>query len=132
VQSCCVPANILCFKVLAILRDHGLIYGYSHLYTRRRLRHGFYHGYPRVKINFKYTDVNLPVLKDIKVFKNTKSIFYLFNNRRNNFRIFSDHKFYLLTNSKGLLLTSFPGLQTNHISSEGKNLSGKVLLEVSV
>ena len=79
-KSCSVPVNSLCIVVLELLRSQGFIQGFSYQYARSNLRHGPYHGYPKVKIVFKYTDSNTPVLKDIQSFKNTRSNFYTLKN----------------------------------------------------
>jgi ribosomal protein S8 len=132
VQSCSVPANALCFRILNLLRENGLIFGFSHHYTRRRLRHGFYHGYPRVTITFKYADSNSPVIKDLKVFKNTRSNFYLFKSANKNFQVLAHHNLYVLSNSNGLILTSLADLYSQTLSSNKKPLNGKILLELSL
>jgi ribosomal protein S8 len=131
-HSCSVPVNSLCIRVLELLRNHGFIQGYSYLYTRRQLRQGFNHGYPRVTIVFKYTDHNSPVLKDIQSFKNTRSNYYYLNPKHRNKFVMSDHSIYILSNPQGLKLTFSSTLQESQGNSSSKDLTGKIIAQLTI
>ncbi len=60
---------------LRILRENGFIFGFTLVHRPRRLQLGFFHGYPRVRIFFKYTDLNMAVIKDSKFIKIPDQIF---------------------------------------------------------
>lgn len=105
-QSCCVPANSLCINVLHILRENGFINGFTFNYSIPSTGKGFYNGYPRVFINFKYADSNSPIIKDLRTYKNTKS--NIFSARRKYLvsQYLSDHHFLILNTSNGLKFVS--------------------------
>jgi ribosomal protein S8 len=123
-RSCVTPANSLCIKVLILLREHGFIYGFSHISFINK------HLYPRVLINFKYTDNNTPVLRDLKSFKNTHSNFTSI--QAGSIQILSQNKLYILTTPTGLQMTSLADLSANQLASTRKGFKGKLLLEISV
>jgi ribosomal protein S8 len=100
-RNCEVPANKLCINVLRLLRDHGYIYGFNIVSPSKK----YARLYPRVKIHFKYSDSSSPVIKDLIIFKNTFSNFSQMR-IRNQYQILSQHKMFLLTTTKGLLLSS--------------------------
>jgi ribosomal protein S8 len=105
VHSCTTPANKLCVKILTLLREHGFIYGFS--YVSHKSGHT-----PRIIINFKYTDNNTPVLRNLRSFKNTQSNFI--NIQTANYRILSQNKLYILTTPRGLIMTSLADYHANN------------------
>jgi len=122
---CTVPVNSLCIRVLTILRDNGFIFGYSFI------SHQLKSAYPRVRISFKYTDNNSSILRDLSIFKNTKSNF-LFMHGNKQYQILSHNKLYLLTRPEGLLLTSFGSLYSKLINTNRRSSGGKLLLELLI
>jgi ribosomal protein S8 len=123
VHSCSVPANSLCFRVLTLLRENGLISGFSHCYTRRRLRQNFYHGYPRVTITFKFFEHGASLLKDIRPYKNTRSNHYHVRRRIRSSANLSASLQYILSNSSGLVITSLESFTPNQFPRHGKILA---------
>ena len=75
-KACCVLANSLCINVLNILRQNGFIYSFTFDYRVPTRNTKLFKGYPRVIITFKYTDSSIPVIKELRTFKNTKSNIY--------------------------------------------------------
>jgi ribosomal protein S8 len=126
-KSCEVPANKLCINVLRLFRDRGYIFGFNTVSPRKK------NGrlYPRVKIHFKYSDSSAPVIKDLSVFKNTYSNFTPIR-VKNQYQILSQHKIFLLTTPKGLLLTSFTDLSSLNKSQKNFHFGGKLLLEIYI
>lgn len=127
VRSCEVPANKLCINVLRLLRDQGYIYGFSFVSPQKK----FARLYPRVKIQFKFSDASTPVIRDLTIFKNTVSNFKTMR-ITNQYQILSQHKLFLLSTEKGLILTSFTEVlrkqgQTFHLA-----FTGKLLLELCI
>jgi len=122
---CTIPCNKSCIRVLKLLRDSGFIFGYS--FVTERIKSA----YPRVKISFKYTDNNTPVLKDISIFKNTRSNFFILRGNKQ-YQILSHNKLYVLTRPEGLLLTSFGDLYSKSITRFSNRLSGRLLVELLV
>jgi ribosomal protein S8 len=131
-HSCSVPVNTLCLRVLELLRSHGFIQGYSHLYTRRQLRQGFNHGYPRVTIVFKYTDHNSPILKDIQSFKRTHSNFLTLNPKHQSKLFMSDHLAYILSSPQGLKMTFSSSLKESQGNSSVNHLKGILIAQLTL
>lgn len=132
VKTCSVPANSLCICFLGLLREHGLIEGYMNQYTTFRVRQGFYRGYPRVTILFKYIDSKSTVLRDIKCFKNTNSNFILASKHLNTRFHLNNHKLYLLSNRNGLQLLSYVGVIQAKTHSYKLLLHSRLLAEITV
>ena len=88
-QTVELVSNDLCCKVLRLLRDRGLIYGFSFIS-------------PKSKTSFPYIRIYLKnqCIKQIVTFKNTKSNFYQ--------QIKKTNHLFLISNSQGLLLTQRP------------------------
>lgn len=130
-QSCCIPANSLCINVLHILRENGFINGFTFNYTIASSGKGFYRGYPRVLINFKYSDSNSPIIKGLRTYKNTKS--NIFSARRKYLvsQYLSDHHYLLLNTSAGLkLVSNNEYLARSRSGSRRKNQ--KLLLQINL
>lgn len=131
-QSCSLPVNSLCLRVLTILRENGFISGFSFDYIRKNNSHGQFHGYPRVRIFFKYSDINLPIITGIKAFRNNRSHFYKRSNLRKSIGWGSNHQHFILTSNKGLYMTSFLPQSAFDKSKKANTLLGKVLVEVNI
>jgi ribosomal protein S8 len=125
--SCEIPANKLCINVLRLLRDQGYIYGFSFVSPQKK----YARLYPRVKIQFKFSDAATPVIRDLTIYKNTVSNFKTMH-IRNQYQILSQHKLYLLSTTKGLVLTSFPEVMREKHKSLNLAFSGKLLLELCI
>jgi ribosomal protein S8 len=123
-QSCVIPVNSLCVRVLRLLRNHGFIYGFSYVSSRpKKCRL-----YPLVRVTLKYADNNSPVLSNIGVFKNTRSNFIQIKANKQ-YHILSHRNLFILTTPKGLIITSLHNLYSNY---NLKSLKGKLLVELSV
>lgn len=131
-QDCTIPGNNLCFKILDVLKQSGIIYGYSHIYEPRKKTQKYWHGYPRVKIFFKYSDLETPTLKDIKSYKNTRSNFLLLSTKNKRQHILTYHKLYLISTVNGLILTSFADLFARQKGPTINFLSGKIIAELLI
>ena len=125
-NSCIIQGNQFCISVLSLLREQGLIYGFSFLNKPRKQKLGFWHGYPRIQIYFKFLDKNTFVLKDVKSFKNTRSNYYHLKNKINRP---DSHHILLLSNYKGLSLTSFFDFQNKRNYLNHGRFNGKLLAE---
>jgi len=126
-KTCEVPANKLCINVLRLFRDHGYIYGFNFVSPKKKSARL----YPRVRIHFKYSDTASPVIRDLIVYKNTFSNFRSMR-LNNTFQVLSQHKLYLLTTSKGLVLTSFTDMSEMQGATMKYKVSGKILLELFI
>jgi|SRR6201996_1016463 len=128
-QSCIIPVNSLCIRVLELFRSHGLIQGFSFVYVNRKKTTQVYPS-PRALIIFKYVDNNTSVLKDIKNSKNTRSNFVTLKHLKGNALRLNTHSLFIISNSTGIRLTSLQGLAENRQDSKIKNTNGKVLGEI--
>jgi len=126
-RSCEIPANKLCINVLRLLRDHGYIYGFNFVSPKKK----YARLYPRVKIHFKYSDSSSPVIKDLVIFKNTYSNFSTMR-ANSHYQILSQHKMFLLTTTKGLVLSSFAEISQQSTKKQPLRFTGKLLLELYV
>jgi len=123
---CETPANRLGINVLRLLREQGLIQGFSLVSPRKKTARLF----PRVRIYFKYSDVSNPALTDIKLFKNTSSNFTNIQRHRR-FHTISQRKLYILSTTSGLRLTSLADYLQTKRATFTPTFSGKVLVEIS-
>jgi len=121
---CEVPSNKLCIKVLRLLRNRGFIYGFNIVSPNKK----YARLYPRVKIHFKYSEVSAPVIRDLIIYKNTTSNFTRLRIKTQD-QILSQHKVFLLSTPKGLLLSSFSDLMSQQAHFP---LGGKLLLELYI
>lgn len=126
-QDCTVPVNKLCLNTLRLFRSYGYIWGFSFTSPGTRTAHLF----PRVKILFKYSDVNTPTLKTLRVFKITHSDFKIIRNNQL-FKILSQNKLYLLSTAKGLVITSVDNFYNAKVRSNKSYNSGKLLAEIYI
>lgn len=126
-QFCEVPANRLCITTLRILREQGYINGFTFVSPRKKEGRL----YPRVRIHFKWSNAITPALKDLKVFKNTFSNFHSILSYKP-LQILGTNKLYLLSTTKGLLLTSLGNVYNAKQNSRLPSLKGKLLLEILI
>jgi len=124
---CEVPTNKLCINVLRLFRDRGFIYGFTFVSPQKK----YARLYPRVKIHFKYSDASLPTLRDLTIFKNTVSNFSHIRIKTKD-QILSQHKLYLLSTTRGLILSSFSDLNSRVTLNENFHFKGKVLVELNI
>nr|ADZ99060.1 ribosomal protein S8 [Physarum polycephalum] len=124
---CEIPANNLCINTLRLLRNQGYIWGFSYVSPQLRAKRL----YPRVKIFFKYIDSNTPVIKSINIFKRTRSNFRIIRNNKL-YQILAQNKLYILSTTKGLIITSLDNLYNDLIKSQKNRLSGKLLAEIFI
>lgn len=121
-KTCEVPVNKLCISTLRLFREHNLIYGFQ--YISPGIQH--HRLYPRIRIYFKYSDVNGSCITYLRPLKNTKSNFHVispkFLKQENN------HKKFIITTPKGLNFLSFFDLYN---SKNRKAKRGKKILEIS-
>lgn len=127
VSFCEVPANKLCINVLRLFRDRGYIFGFNIVSPRKKNARL----YPRVKIHFKYSDASAPVIKDLTIFKNSLSNFSSIR-IRNQYQILSQHKMFLLSTTRGLLLSSFSDISAKINEKDTFRFGGKLLLELYI
>jgi ribosomal protein S8 len=126
-QYCEVPANKLSINTLRLLRNQGFIWGFSFVSPRKREARL----YPRVKIFLKYVDINTPILKAIRVFKNTRSNFGII--RKNKlYQILVQNKLYVLSTPAGLSVTSIDSFYNEKVKSQKISFSGKILAELFI
>jgi ribosomal protein S8 len=126
-QSCEVPANKITINTLRLLRNQGFIWGFNFVSPRKRESRL----YPRVRIHFKYIDINTPILKAIRVFKNTRSNFTILQHNKL-FKILAQNKLYLLTTPKGLIVSSIEQLYNEKVKSQKTRYGGKLLAELFI
>lgn len=119
-----VPINTLNLQILKLLRQQGIIFGFSLVY-----KNDHYKLY--AKIQFKYVDNNTPILRSIKAFPNTQSNFYYIKNSKH-YQTLSDNKLYILTTGTGIILTSFEHAFVNKISSNVPKLRGRLLAVLTI
>ena len=124
---CEIPVNKVSFNLLRLLRDSGLIYGFSH--GTPGIRHNRL--YPRAIIFFKYAEYNTPLLKGLRVFKRTKSNFYDLRHNKL-YSILLKNKLYILSTPQGLTITSLNNLYQNRMLSRNVLKNGKLLAEIFV
>jgi ribosomal protein S8 len=125
--TCEVPANKLAINLLRLLRDQGFIWGFRFVSPEKR-RHRLY---PRVKIYFKFIDLNTPVLRALRVFPKTRSNYHLIHNKQL-FTILVQHKLYILSTTTGLVMTSLDNLLKEKTISSKTRFAGKLLAEVFI
>jgi len=126
-NSCTVGINSFCIKVLKLLRQRGLIYGFSFVsskYSNPRL-------VMTVRIDFKYTDHNTPVLKGIKAFPNTHSNWTVIK-KTSYKRSLAYNKLYILTLNEGLIITSSQDTTYSPQYKENALSRGKLLAVLSI
>jgi ribosomal protein S8 len=117
--SCEVPVNKLCISTLRLLREQSLIYGFQYV-SPRQTRHRLY---PRIKIFFKYSDVNNPCLYFLRAIKNTRSNFFI---NKGNYMKYRGNKKIMISTPQGLNLLSF-----HEASTKNSIIRGKALLLLS-
>ena len=125
--SCEVPANRLCIHTLRILRNKGFIQGFHFVSPGQRSRRL----HPRVKIIFKYTDSKTPILRATRVFKNSRSNFFLLKKNKL-YQSLAQNKLYLLSSPNGLSLSTYDNLYARNYKTNKINASGKMLAEFFV
>lgn len=125
--SCEVPTNKLAINVLRLLRDQGYIWGFSFVSPRKREGRL----YPRVKIFFKYIDTSNPAMRAIHVFKRTRSNFRFIKDKHL-FKILAQHKLYILSTTKGLVITSLDHFYNEKMRTVKPRFAGKLLAEVFI
>lgn len=131
-NSCTVPVNLLCIRVLELLRTHGLIQGYAFIYTHRKPRKAFFSGSPRVMITLKFTDNQSPILKDIQSFKNTISNFKFSRHLKGNNPLINEHVMYIISNPNGLQFTLPSNLKESKNASKAGRTSGKLIAQLII
>lgn len=125
--SCEVPTNKLAVNVLRLLRNQGYIWGFS--FASPRKREGRL--YPRVRIFFKYQDLSNPAMRGIRVFKSTRSNYRLIGDKQL-FKLLAQHKLYILSTTKGLVITSLDQFYNEKTTSLKTRFSGKLLAELFI
>ena len=131
-HSCTVPVNLLCVRVLELLRTHGLIQGYAFIYAHRKTRKAPFSGSPRVMITLKFTDHHSPVLKDIRSFKNTVSNFKFSRHLKGSNPLINEHMMYIISNTNGLQFTMPSSLKESKNSSTAGRTSGKLIAQLII
>lgn len=125
-KNCSIPGNKLCFQALSLFRSQGLIQGfYLDVLKNKKV----WQGYPRYNILLKYKAFNEPVIKKIRVFKNTKSNFFFFNINRKILDPLKKKRLFLISCRKGLMLLS---VENFLLLYKNKKFKGKLILEVLV
>lgn len=120
-KSCDIPVNKFCIAILRLLRSHQLIHGFQYTSPGTKTRRL----YPRVKVLFKYNDVNTPALIFLKPIKNTASQFEL-NKKYGYMKQHHSTKMFLVTTPRGLNLLTF-----KDIHSALYKVGGKRVLELA-
>jgi ribosomal protein S8 len=106
-------------ETLRLLREHGLIQGFSLVTSHKRKL------YPRATVYLKFAHRYSPIISDIRLFKNTARNFTTVRYLKKR-GIYNPRKFYLITNVRGLELVSLSTLLQNN------TVYGRVLAEFSV
>jgi ribosomal protein S8 len=91
------PGNTLSIKILSLLRSHGYIEGFRHV--TKKHKKNCYTGFPMITVWLKYKDKNIPIMKDIRIFKNTNSHFNQTKNTSMSFS--SSNTMYVISRYKG-------------------------------
>ena len=120
-EHCDMVVNGMCITTLRLLRENGLIRGFSLVNSSQRKKL-----YPRATVYLNFCHRWNPAIADIRLFKNTGRDFtpvsYL--SRKG---LIGRRKLYLISNMRGLQLMSLPELLKNNLSVEGR-----VLVEFTV
>jgi ribosomal protein S8 len=125
-KNCSVPGNKFCFQALSLMRSQGLILGFHLDITERKK---IWQGYPRYNILLKYKNFNEPIIKKIKLYKNTKSNFYFFNVNRKILDPLKKKRLYLINSKKGLQMLSVENFLMLY---KKKKFKGKLILELNI
>ena len=125
-KNCSVPGNKICFQTLSLFRSQGLINGF-HLDVNPNKK--VWQGYPRYNIMLKYKSFNEPIIKKIKLFKNTRSNFFFFTVNRKILDPLKKKRLFLISSKKGLTLLS---VENFLLLYKNKKFKGKLILEVIV
>lgn len=125
-KNCSVPGNKLCFQTLSLLRSQGLISGFFlDVIPNKKV----WQGYPRYNIMLKYKAFNEPVIKKIRIFKNTKSNFFFFSVNKKILDPLKKKRLFLISCKKGLLLLS---VENFLLLYKNKKFKGKLILEILI
>ena len=125
-KNCSVPGNKLCFQALSLFRSQGLISGF-HLDVLANKK--VWQGYPRYNILLKYKAFNEPVIKKVRLYKNTKSNFFFFSINRKILDPLKKKRLFLINTRKGLMLLS---VENFLLLYKNKKFKGKLVLEIIV
>jgi ribosomal protein S8 len=125
-KNCSVPGNKFCFQVLSLMRSQGLICGFHLDLTEKKKT---WQGYPRYNILLKYKNFNEPLIKKMKIYKNTKSNFYFINVNKKILDPLKKKRLFVINSKLGLQMLS---VENFLLLYKNKKFRGKLILELNI